>query len=125
LNRWIELFSAGKLRDGKDYQCAFYGGALLARTQFTEPVAQQDDLTNLLRLKRVYLGEYNSPKSRAAFDKIIADWEAAHAERTPTVNVELTLSRLAYLFLKHAETEYRRDGKATGETANFRQALHP
>ncbi|HQX50632.1 MAG TPA: hypothetical protein PLR25_12035 [Planctomycetaceae bacterium] len=73
--------------------------------------------------KRMYLGKYNSPESLAAFNKIIADWEAAHAERTPTVNVELTVSRLAFLFLKHADKEYRRDGKPTGETANFRQAL--
>ena len=73
--------------------------------------------------KRVYLGEYNSPESKAAFDKIMSDWEAAHAERRTTINVELTVSRLAVLFLQHAEVEYRRDGMPTGETANFRQAL--
>lgn len=73
--------------------------------------------------KRVSLGIYGSPESKAEFDKVIANWEAAHAERTPTVNVQLTVSRLAYLFLKHAETEYLRNGKPTGETANFRQAL--
>jgi len=73
--------------------------------------------------KRVYLGTYNSPESIAAFNKIMADWESAHAERTPTVNVELTVSRLAFLFLNHADKEYRRDGVPTGETANFRHAL--
>ena len=73
--------------------------------------------------KRVYLGVYGSPESKAAFEKIMADWEAAHAERRPTVNVDLTVSRLAVLFLKHAEAEYRRDGKPTGEAANFRHAL--
>ena len=39
LNRWIELYSDGGLREGLDYQCAFYGGALLARAQFTPPEA--------------------------------------------------------------------------------------
>jgi len=73
--------------------------------------------------KRVYLGTYNSPESKAAFEKIMAEWEAAHAERAPTVNVELTVSRLAFLFLQHADKEYRRDGIPTGETANFRHAL--
>ena len=73
--------------------------------------------------KRVYLGEFNSPESKTAFEKIMADWQAAHCERKPTVNVELTVSRLAVLFLQHAEVEYRRDGMPTGETANFRQAL--
>lgn len=73
--------------------------------------------------KRVLLGVFGAPESKAAYDKIIADWEAAHVERRPTVNTEFTLSRLAVLFLKHAEVEYRRDGKPTGETANYRQAL--
>ena len=73
--------------------------------------------------KRVYLGAYDSPESIAAFDQIMADWEAAHAERRPTVDVALTVSRLAVLFLQHADKEYRRDGVPTGETANFRHAL--
>ncbi|MCA9011291.1 MAG: site-specific integrase [Planctomycetaceae bacterium] len=73
--------------------------------------------------KRIYLGTYNSPESKAAFEQIMADWEAAHAERSPTISTELTVSRLAVLFLKHAENEYRRDGVPTGETANFRHAL--
>ena len=73
--------------------------------------------------KRIYLGEYGSPESKAAFEKISADWESAHAERRPTVNIELTLSRLAVLFLKFAEAEYVRDGKPTGEIHNFRMAL--
>ena len=30
LNRWIELYTDGRLREGRDYQCVFYGGALLA-----------------------------------------------------------------------------------------------
>jgi len=73
--------------------------------------------------KRVYLGEYNSPASKAAFEKIISDWEAAHVERKPAVNVDLSVSRLAVLFLKHAEKEYQRDGQQTGEAKNFRYAL--
>jgi len=50
MNRWIELFSAGRLREGRDYQCAFYGGALLARSQFTSPDDEQNNLANLLRI---------------------------------------------------------------------------
>ena len=73
--------------------------------------------------KRIPLGVYNSPESKAAFDKLMADWEAAHFERRPTVDVALTVSRVAVLFLQHADKEYRRDGVPTGETANFRHAL--
>lgn len=73
--------------------------------------------------KRIYLGRYNSPESLAAFDKIIAEWEAAHAERKTTVSVDLTVSRLAVLFMQHADKEYRRNGVPTGEAKNFRYAL--
>ena len=51
LNKWIELCSDGELVEGRDYQCAFYGGALLARTQFThEDQVTTADLANLLRV---------------------------------------------------------------------------
>lgn len=73
--------------------------------------------------KRVTLGKYNSPESRATFARIVEEWEAAHAERKPRGNSELTVSRLAVLFLQHAEREYVRDGRPTGETKNFRMAL--
>ena len=50
LNRWIELFSDGKWKEGRDYQCAFYGGALLARTQFASPDEIAPELVNLLQV---------------------------------------------------------------------------
>lgn len=50
LNRWIDLYSNGELQEGHDYQCAFYGGSLLARTQFTSPEQAEVELLNLLRL---------------------------------------------------------------------------
>lgn len=50
LNRWIELVSNGKLREGRDYQCAYFGGALLARMQAQPAGSSRDNLVNLLRL---------------------------------------------------------------------------
>ena len=50
LNRLIEIYSSGKLREGRDYQCAFYGGALLAKASFTDPETADPTFTNLLRL---------------------------------------------------------------------------
>lgn len=50
LNRWIELRSDGRLREGRDYQCAFYGGALLARAQFNAPDEAETELANLLQV---------------------------------------------------------------------------
>lgn len=50
MNRWIDLYSQGKFQEGRDYQCAFYGGSLLARTQFTSPEEAEKDLINLFRV---------------------------------------------------------------------------
>lgn len=50
LNRWIDLFSGGQLAEGRDYQCAFYGGSLLARTQFQPPEQAEKELVNLFRI---------------------------------------------------------------------------
>jgi len=50
LNRWIDLFTKSELREGRDYLCAFYGGSLLARTQFASPEAAEAELVNLFRV---------------------------------------------------------------------------
>lgn len=49
-NRFIELFSNGELKEGRDYQCAYYGGSVLAKTAFSAPENADDELVNLLRL---------------------------------------------------------------------------
>lgn len=50
LNRWIDLFSGSEFREGRDYQCAFYGGSLLARAQIVAPEEAEKDLVNLFRI---------------------------------------------------------------------------
>ena len=50
LNRWIQLYSKGTLREGRDYQCAFYGGALLARVEFQSAEEETEELVNLFRV---------------------------------------------------------------------------
>lgn len=50
LNRWIELFSDGELSEGRDYQCAFFGGALLGRTQWVDMDSEIEELANLIRI---------------------------------------------------------------------------
>lgn len=51
-NRFIELYSAGKLREGRDYQCAFYGGSNLANSTFSAPEDSDETFANLLRLNQ-------------------------------------------------------------------------
>ena len=50
LNRWIHLYSEGTLREGRDYQCAFYGGALLAQIEFQPSEGETEELVNLFRV---------------------------------------------------------------------------
>lgn len=50
LNKWLDLYTGGRLQEGRDYQCAFYGGSLLARTQFTSPEIAEKELVNLFRV---------------------------------------------------------------------------
>ena len=50
LNRWIDLYTGGRLREGHDYQCVFYGGALLAQVQFESPEDEAAKLANLFQI---------------------------------------------------------------------------
>ncbi|QDU06546.1 hypothetical protein V6x_63000 [Gimesia chilikensis] len=50
LNHFINLYSDGNLREGRDYQCAFYGGSILANSTFTSPDETDETFANLLRL---------------------------------------------------------------------------
>lgn len=50
LTAWIELLSEGRFQEGKHYQCAFYGGALLGNVEFVDPDFHDKDKFNLLRV---------------------------------------------------------------------------
>lgn len=68
LNRWIDLFTNGELQEGRDYQCAYYAGSLLARAQFTSPDEAESELINLLRVNNnivvVCDGDRKDPNAR-------------------------------------------------------------
>lgn len=70
INRWIELFSEGELEEGRDYQCAFYGGSLLAQAEFKSPEEKESEQNriNLLRVNsNIFLicdGDRSGPSSR-------------------------------------------------------------
>lgn len=52
LNHWIDVFSKGRVLEGRDYACAFYGGSLLARTSFDDPTRPNPELIKLIQLNR-------------------------------------------------------------------------
>lgn len=48
INKWIELWSKGKYKEGMNYQCVFYGGKLLSNTTF-----QGNNVENLVNLMNI------------------------------------------------------------------------
>jgi hypothetical protein len=75
--------------------------------------------------RRVYLGPYNSPESRAAYARELAEWESG-GKRAPTAKDALTILELVDRFWTHAEGYYRKpDGTPTSELGLFRIALRP
>ena len=48
INKWLEMISLGELREGKDYQCVFYGGRLLSHLSLKE----EEELINLMNVNR-------------------------------------------------------------------------
>jgi len=50
-NKWVEIYSNGELKEHRDYECAFYGGAILAHHQAQDPNAD-GDFINIFRINR-------------------------------------------------------------------------
>ena len=73
--------------------------------------------------RMIYLGGYDSPQSRAEYDRAIAEW-LAHGRQLSESN-DLTVSEIAAAYWTHAEGYYTKNGSATSEQDNIRCALRP
>lgn len=75
----------------------------------------------------VALGRYNTPESRAAFARILAELAAAPAGSAPTSDptpAPRTVDDIILAFWKHAERHYRRsDGSPTNELSEYHQTF--
>src|SRR4051812_2588589 len=82
----------------------------------------------VIRGKSHYLGPWNSPESRAEYDRLIAEWLANGRNQSAATNDRLgaTVDEVLLAFWRHAEAHYRSpDGGPTFELVNFRYALKP
>jgi integrase len=79
------------------------------------------------RRRDVLLGKYGTAASRAAYARVIAEWEAAGGVLPAAAAApDLTVNELLVAFWRHAEEHYRRpDGTPTQELAEFRYSLRP
>ena len=71
--------------------------------------------------KMIYLGEYDSPVSREAYDAEILKWRQTN---DVSGKHSTTIGQLCLAFIEHAEKFYRDEvGDQTGEANNFRKCL--
>ncbi|TKB91793.1 MAG: ATP-binding protein [Nitrospira sp.] len=97
LTRWIELLCDGELREGRDYQCAFYGGALLARMQFTSPEEADIELANLLRLNHNIIVVCDSDRTAKTGKGSILK------NRVQRIEEEVLMIPRAHIWITHAK----------------------
>ena len=76
----------------------------------------------------VYLGKFDTPESRAEYDRLMAEWLATG--RRPIVadsasRADLTVNEMLLAYLDYADGYYVKNGKPTTEPVNIRLALRP
>ncbi len=73
-----------------------------------------------------YLGEFDSPSSRDAYDRLVCEW-LSHGRQLPNVVAcgNLSIVELMAAYLRFAEGYYSRDGKPTSEYTCMKDALRP
>lgn len=70
--------------------------------------------------KRVYLGAYDSPQSRAEYHRLVAEWEAG-GRRTQVPQTDVTIVEVIAAFKAHVERTYADDRTAQ----RFKSAWEP
>lgn len=73
---------------------------------------------------RRYLGEYDSPVSRARYGTLIAEWESSGGHIAVQAS-EITIIELTARFWTHALTYYVKDGEQTSELSWIRSSIKP
>ena len=73
-NKWIEIYSNGCLLEHRDYECAFYGGAILSHYQATDPNDTEGDFINIFRINRnaILLADSDKKNEKSPLKKRVA-----------------------------------------------------
>jgi integrase len=87
--------------------------------------------------KSVYLGKWNTPNSRAEYERVLSEWLALRQRPKPSPNISRgadasallrgpTVGEVILAFWQYAQKHYRYpDGRPTRELDNLRDALRP
>jgi integrase len=75
----------------------------------------------------IYLGPYNSPESRAEYERCIAEWLTARRARPRSESApaggDATVGELMLGYIRHADAYYVKDGAPTSEPTMIRLSL--
>jgi integrase len=71
------------------------------------------------------LGKYGSPESKAAYARVIAEWQQTHGSRPVTVGKDISVAEVLLAYWGHAEEYYVKDGKQTRQLDRIKSALKP
>lgn len=90
----------------------------------------------VLRGRSVYLGKFDTPESRAKYDRVMARYLAGRADpehpatesasrptTSATRSADLSVAELVLRYWGHAKTYYTKNGRPTGELYPLKQAL--
>ena len=82
--------SDGELREGRDYQCAFYGGSLLSQIEF-QPIEQETELINLIRINPniIVMCDSDRPSNNADLKKRV-ERICTEVENVPNAHIWIT-----------------------------------
>jgi integrase len=74
----------------------------------------------------VYLGKYDTPASRAEYDRVVAEWLVNGRQLgRPGGAGDLTVTELILAYFRFAEGYYRKNGAPTTEVESIRVSLRP
>jgi len=94
LNRWVELWSQGELKEGTHYQCIFYGGRLLSHLSADDPdlVTESIAMLNVNRNSMVLIDSDKRTRQARINDtkrRIVSEFEGRKAVAWVTKGKEI------------------------------------
>lgn len=70
-----------------------------------------------------YLGPFNSPESRAKYDRVVAEWLSSNRTAQFLSRDHATVNELVLTYWEHCKTYYTKNGQPTSEQSLVRSAL--
>ncbi len=117
VNHWISIYTDGDLKEGRNYQCAFYGGALLANIQFRDSESAICELVNLFEI---------NPNVVVVCDSDRSSKSASLKDRVRRIKDEVALIPNAHLWItKTREIENYVPGTAMAAALSKRSLRNP